>query len=134
MRQHFKRPIQSTEFNNDVSLIITCQDVHCIYNSEKMIKICHYIISVLNHIQDWFVFTCSCFGLGKNNRSGGKAHQFSFLRVINSPPVLTNAPKKLSAGRPCCFYRNVKFTCIVVQRKSNCKGQRTQLIIRFAFC
>ena len=57
-----------------------------------------------NHITDWFDFRC-CYGFGENNRSAVK-RPTGYVTVrprpspTNSRPLATNAPEKLTAGRP----------------------------------
>ena len=69
-----------------------------------------------------------------------KTAGYSELSLTNSWPPVTDSPKTFTAGGarrgghigvPTGIS---KFASVIILRNTNCKGQRTQLKIRFAFC
>ena len=50
-------------------------------------------------------------------------------------PLMSVAPRKLTAGGHFGVLTGIlKFTSNIVHKNTNCKGQRSQVKIRFAFC
>ena len=74
----------------------------------------------MDHIADWFHFRC-CFGFGE---------------ILDCPQhVLNRLWRQLRGGHFGVLTGMVKFTGAIMHRNiNNCKGQRTQIKIWFAFC